>query len=217
MTRSLPIPAFALLLFVACSSARQQSAPRADSIDPTTDPSIVGTIDEAVLEGTIEVEEAMRVSRQVGRVAGVVAAVFGGPESETVDETVDRYLRTRDAVTIAGAVIGATKGAVEGAQRGYELDVQFAELHKLEGLTVTRPYPDEIDAYLASVPGDALLADVAAVFAGREERAIEIEAAGDTALDIRESLIQLGVPGSSLSMQRNDELQGVVLRIRYKA
>ena len=215
MTRSLP--AFALLLFVACSSARQQPAPQANSIDPTTDPSVVGTIDEAVLEGTMEVEEAMRVSRRVGRVAGVVAAVFGGPESESVDDMVDRYRRTRDAVTITGAVIGATKGVVEGAQRGYELDVQFAELHKLEGLTLTRPYPDAINAYFASVPGDALLAEVAAVFAGREERAIEIEAAGDTALDIRESLIQFGVPASSLSVQRNDELQGVVMRIRYKA
>jgi hypothetical protein len=57
---------------------------------------------------------------------------------------------------------------------------------------------------------------MAAVFAGREERAIDVEAAGDAALDVRESLIGLGVPASSLRAHRDNGVTGVVMRIRYR-
>jgi hypothetical protein len=150
-------------------------------------------------------------------VAGVLAAVLGGPERESVDDTIDRYRRTRDAVVVTSAIVGATKGAVEGSQRGYVLDLQFAELHQIEGVEVFRPFPDQIDVYLGSSPASQTLTAIAAVFAGREERAIDIEAAGDAALDVRESLIGLGVPAAGLRAQRDNGLTGVVLRIRYKA
>ncbi|HYK03828.1 MAG TPA: hypothetical protein VE974_18875 [Thermoanaerobaculia bacterium] len=216
MARRFLILPFIVLLLVACSTSKPASEP--DPVDPVTEPTVVGALDEAVLQGTIEGEAAAETGRVVGRVAGLVAAVLGGPEKgETIDETIDRYRRTRDAVEITAAAIGTTKGAVEGAKRGYELDLQFAELHKLEGLEVTRPWPDQIDARFTSSPSDQLLAGIAAVFAGREQRAIQLEAAGDTAMDIRESLIDLGVPASSFDVQRNDELEDVVLRIRYAA
>ena len=218
MARSLPLIALTSILLVACSAANPSANPVAApaTVDPVTDPTIVGAIDEAVLEGEIQAEEALRTGRRAGRVAGVLAAVLGGPESESLDETLDRYRRTRDAVAVTTAAIGATKGAVEGAQRGYDFDVQFAELHEIEGLQVMRPYPDQIDAYIAASPNETMLASIAAVFAGREERAIEIEAAGEEAIGIRESLIRLGVPASSLTARRNDEVQGVSLRVQYR-
>lgn len=214
MTRWYPVLAFSLLLLVACSSSNPAAEPV--PINPVTDPSIVGAVDEAVLEGSIEAAAAAQTARRIGRVAGVLAAVFGGPQSESIDDTLDRYWRTREAVEITGTAIGATTGAVAGAKRGYQLDLQFAELHQIEGLDVTRPFPDEIEARLASSPSPQMLTAIAAVFAGREERAIDIETAGDAALDIRESLIELGLPSTSLSAHRDDELAGVVMRIRYK-
>ena len=215
MTRWFPVFALALLLLFGCST----SNPAAESVpvDPAADPSIVGAVDEAVLEGSIEAEAAARTGRRIGRVAGILAAVLGGPERESVDDTIDRYRRTRDAVVVTSALIGATKGAVEGAQRGYELDLQFAELHQIEGLEVVRPFPDQIDVYLENSPDSQMLAAIAAVFVRREERAIDIEAAGDAALDIRDSLIGLGVPASSLRAHRDNGLTGVVLRIRYRS
>jgi hypothetical protein len=216
MTRRFLILPLTLFLLVACSTSKPASEPV--PVDPVTEPTIVGALDEAVLQGTMEGEAAAETGRHVGRVAGLLAAVLGGSEKgETIEETIDRYRRTRDAVEITAAVIGTTKGAVEGAKRGYELDLQFAELHQLEGLEVTRPWPDQIDARFTSSPSDEMLAGIAAVFAGREQRAIQIEAAGEAAIDIREALIELGVPPSSFDVQRNDELEDVVLRIRYAA
>jgi hypothetical protein len=214
MTRWFTVFALALLLLVGCSTSNHSAEPV--PVDPATDPTIVGTVDEAVLEGSIEAEEAARTGRRIGRVAGVLAAVFGGPQRESIDDTIDRYRRTRDAIVVTSTLIGATKGAVEGAQRGHELDLQFAELHEIEGVEVFRPFPDQIDVYLASSPDSQTLTAIAAVFAGREERAIDIEAAGDAALDVRESLIGLGVPATSLSAHRDNGVTGVVLRIRYR-
>lgn len=217
MTRRFLILPFTLLLLVACSTSKPASEPP-PPVDPVTEPTVVGALDEAVLQGTIEGEAAAEKGRVIGRVAGLMAAVLGGPEKgETIGETIDRYHRTREAVEITAAAIGTTKGAVEGAKRGYELDLQFAELHQLEGLEVTRPWPDQIDARFTTAPSDELLAGIAAVFANREQRAIQIEAAGDAAIDVREALIELGVPASSFDVQRNDELEDVVLRIRYAA
>ena len=213
MTRSLPVLAFALVTLAACSSSKPADPPV--PIDPVTDPSVIGAVGEAVLQGSIEGAAAAETGRRIGRVAGVLAAVLGGPESESVDAMIDRYRDTRDAVTVTSAVIGATKGAVDGAKRGYELDLQFAELHRIAGLKVLRPFPDLIDVHFTTSPNPQLLADIAAVFAGREERAIVIEAAGDEAFDLRESLIELGLPASRLAAYRNDELRGAVMRIGY--
>ena len=95
--------------------------------------------------------------------------------------------------------------------------LQFAELTKIEGVEATRPVPDEIHVHFSSAPSRELLAEIAAVFAGRTERAIDIAGAGETALDVGEALIDLGMPASSLESQRDDDVEGVVLRIRYAA
>ncbi len=235
MTRSHKAIALALLV-TACSSSKpaarsggsgsystweppakpQPVAVRPADVDPTKDPTIVGAIDEAVAQGSAEGANAVKTGRRLGRVAGVLAAVFGGPEEESIDDMVDRYRKTRDAVVITSAVVGATKGAVEGAEHGYELDVQFAELLKIDGLQATRPYPDQIDLTILDTPTPEMLNSIAAVLAGREPRAIEIESAGDAALDLRESLIDLGIPTTSLSTHRNDTINGIVLHIHYR-
>ena len=194
----------------------QPAAVRPADVDPTKDPTIVGAIDEAVAQGSAEGAQAVKTGRRLGRVAGVLAAVFGGPEEESLDDLVDRYRKTRDAVIITSAVVGATKGAVEGAERGYELDVQFAELLKIEGIQATRPYPDQIDVTILDMPTPETIKSIASVLVGREPRAIEIESAGDAALDLRESLIDLGVPTTSLSTHRNDTIDGIVLHIYYR-
>jgi hypothetical protein len=213
VTRSLPLLAFASVALLACSTARP--APPPPPVDVITEPSIVGAVDEAQLQGSIEAQKGAEIGRRIGLVAGVVAAVFGGPDHESPDDTIDRYFITLDAAEAAGALIGAAKGAKAGAKRGYQLDLQFAELHEIEGLEVTRPYPDQIDVRLPASPDDQTLAAIAAVFAGREERAIEIEGAGDAALALREALADRGVTYASLRAQRNDEIGDVVLRIRY--
>lgn len=214
MTRT--IAAFAFVLLAACSSSRPPAPPPVIVVDPHTDPTIVNGIDEAVVEGIAAAEEGAAVGRAVGRVAGVIAAVFGGPSHESLDDAVDRYRRVRDAGEAIGAVIGATQGMSEGAKRGSLFDVQFAELVKIDGVEATRPFPDEIQVRLASTPAPETLAAVAAVFAGREERALELEGAGNEVLTIREALIELGIPSTSLSAHRNDAIQGVLLRVRYR-
>lgn len=215
MTRWFPVLAFAVLFQVACSTSKPMT--EAAEVDPVTDPTIVGAVDEAVLQGTIEGEEAARQARRIGNVVGVLAAVFGGPERESFEDALDRYWSTRDAIEITGTLIGTTKGVVNGAKRGHELDLQFAELQKIEGLDVIRPFPDQIDVLFANTPNPQLLTDIAAVFAGREERFLEIEAAGDAAMDIREALTDYGLSASNIDAHRNDALENVVLRIRYKS
>jgi len=116
---------------------------------------------------------------------------------------------------MTGAIIGGVKGGKEGAKRGSELDLQFAELKRIDGLDVTRPTPDRIDVYVNTVPSHETLAAIAAVFSGREQRSIDIEAADPVPLDLRDAFIDLGVPESSISVQRNDDLQGAIIRIRY--
>jgi hypothetical protein len=213
MKRSLATLALALLL-TACATSKP--APQAE-VDPATDPSIVGAVDEAAREGSIQGAEAAEAGHRAGVVAGVLAAVFGGPRRESIDDVFDRYRETRDAVEVTSAIVGTAKGATEGAKRGFQFDLQFAELHKLEGVEVFRPQPDEIDARFSSTVSRQTLEGIAAVFAGREERAIDIKAAGDVALDIRDELIELGVPASSISARRDDRLQDVDLRIRYRS
>ncbi len=205
-------PVFAFLFLVACSTSKPVV-----SVDPVTDPSIVGAVDEGVREGSAAADAGAQTGRRIGRVAGVVAAVFGGPRRESLDDAIDRYRLMRDAGEAVGAIIGASKGATAGAKRGYELDLQFAELHQIDGLEVTRPFPDQINVRFLTSPNPKMLADVAAVFAGREERAIDIEGGGGASLDLRESLIELGLPASDINAHRNDGIEGVVLYIRYRS
>jgi hypothetical protein len=196
--------------------ARPVSDPHVSGdLNPVTDPTAIGAIDEAARESREGAEAGARTGRRIGRVAGTIAAVLGGPRNDSVEGMVGRYVITRDAATAVGAIIGGVKGGKEGAKRGFELDVQFAELKKIDGLDVTRPTPDRIDVYTKTVPSHETLAAIAAVFNGREQRSIDIEAADPIPLDLRDAFIDLGVPESSISVQRNDDLEGAIIRIRY--
>ncbi len=211
MLRWVPVLALSLLL-IACSSSK----PAAPEVDPVTDPTIIGAVDEAVLQGSAEAAAMEPTARRIGRVAGVLAAVLGGPESESLDDMVERYRITRDATIATTVGVAATKAAGEGAKRGLEMDQQFAELHQLEGIEVMHPYPDLILVYLPSSPDPELLASVAAVFQNREPRAIDVIGAGDAALNVRDVLIASGVPESSFNAIRDDEIADVVIRIGYR-
>ncbi|HEY0160672.1 MAG TPA: hypothetical protein VGF28_25530 [Thermoanaerobaculia bacterium] len=215
MARSRSLLALLLLLVTACSTARTAAPP--PPADPATEPTVAGAVDEAILQGTIEGDAASQTSRRVGRVLGVIAAVAGGPQTESVDDVVDRYRRVRDATEATGVLIATTKGAVEGAKRGYELDLQFAELQRIEGLEVTRPFPDQIDARFLDDATPAMLAEIAAVFAGQEERSIELEGPTGAACDIRASLAELGLDPYSLSAVENERLDAVVMHVRYRS
>lgn len=184
-------------------------------LNPVTDPTAIGAIDEAARESREQAAAGARTGRRVGIVAGTLAAVFGGPHNDSVEAAVGRYVIARDVATVTGAIIGGVKGGKEGAKRGSELDLQFAELKKIDGLRVSRPTPDRIDVYMETVPGHETLAAIAGVFAGHEQRSIDIEAADPVPLDLRDAFIDLGVPESSISLQRNDQLEGAIIRIRY--
>jgi hypothetical protein len=214
MIQRMIVTSLAAIAFVACSATVHRSAP--PPVDPATDPTIGGAVAEALDEGSIEAQEGAATGRRIGRVAGVIAAVLGGPESETVDETVDRYRRTRDAAEAAGAVIGATKGAAAGAQRGYQLDLKFAELHQIEGLDVTRPGPGTIELRLEATPAHETLERIAAVLADVHERSLLIDISGETALEVSDSLADLGIPASRMSADAEDGTPGAVLRIRHE-
>lgn len=237
MTRWFPTLAFASLLLSACvtskpihqvsapdsvtdphftSDARPVSDPHVSGdLNPVTDPTAIGAIDEAARESREQAEAGARTGRRIGVVAGTLAAILGGPRNDSVEGMVGRYVITRDAATMAGAIIGGVKGGKQGAKRGLELDVQFAELKKIDGLDVSRPTPDRIDVYVKTMPSHETLAAIAAVFNGREQRSIDIEAADPTPLDLRDAFIELGVPESGISVQRNDNLEGAIIRIRY--
>jgi hypothetical protein len=225
MTRRFSALAFACFLLAACSTSRpvepvvvvDPAAGQhiAGDLNPVTDPTAIGAIDEAARESRERAEAGARTGRRIGVLAGTLAAVLGGPRHDSVDGMVARYIITRDVAEATGAIIGGVKGGKEGAKRGFELDLQFAELTKIGGLRVTRPTPDRIDVYMPTVPTHETLAAIAAVFAGREQRSIDIEAADPIPLDLRDALIDLGVPESGISVQRNDEIEGAVIRIRY--
>jgi hypothetical protein len=214
MKRWLPFLALTLLLPIGCASSTQP-APQA-AVDPGTEPTAIGAIDEAARQAGIEGEEGAARGRRIGKVVGVFAAIFGGPQYDSVDGIIDRYRISRDIGETIGGAIGTSRGAAHGAARGLEMDKQFAELLKVDGIEVGRPYPDLIEIHMASSPGLGALESIAAVFAGREERAVEIEASGNSAMNLRESFIALGMPGSSLTTRCNDDLVGVIVRITYR-
>ena len=210
MIRRLPTLVLAAVLLAACAT----TPPAPPPVEPVTEPTVIGAAGEAVAEGSAAAARGAEIGRRVGTVAGVIAAVFGGPQHESLDDALDRFWMTRDAAEAIGAVIGAAKGAGDGAKRGYEFDVQFAELQKIEGIEAVRPSPEQIQVHLASMPGDATLDALAAVFAGRTGRLIDIEAAGDEALDLREALIARGVPAATISVQRVTGARGITLKIQ---
>lgn len=208
------LAALALVLLAACRTA--PAPPPQPEVNPVTDPTVVGAIDEAARQGTIGSQQAAQSAVAGARVAGVLAAVFGGPQVESIDDTIARYRRTRDAVIGTAAAAGAAHGANAGAKRGLELDQQFAELLQIDGIDVVRPYPDLIEVHFAAMPSRATLEKVAAVFPGRETRAIQIKAPGDDALRLRESLIDLGLPSTSLHVRRDDDVRGILVQIGYR-
>lgn len=196
----------ALFLFVACASSKP--APPPDP-DPVVEPTIVGAVEEAVVQGTVEGMEGARIGHRVGVVAGVIAAVAGGPETESLDDMLDRYRDTRNAVQTTATVIAATHGAVEGAKRGYELDLQFAELTQIAGVEATRPFPDLIEVRFTD---KALVPEIARVLAGRDARTITFE--GREALAVRDALLDLDAPGR-FTVVRDYDYDGAVMRITY--
>src|SRR5689334_16186447 len=119
MNRALVILPLALLALTACRTTTKPD------VNPYTDPTVVGAIDEAARQGAEESAQAAHAATGVARAAGVLAAVFGGPERESLDDTIDRYRRTRDAVEGTAAAVGAVHGAKEGAKRGFQFDLQF--------------------------------------------------------------------------------------------
>ena len=210
--RLLPL-ALALSLLTACATTRHDPPP---AIDPVNEPTIEGAVDEAVYEGSVQAAKGAEIGRRVGTVAGVFAAVLGGGNHDTVDEALDRFWMTRDAAEAIGAVIGMAKGASEGGKRGLEFDAQFAELQQIEGVDAIRPFTDQIQVHLAAAPTAETLDALAAVFKDREPRAIDIEAAGDDALDVRDALIDRGLAPEGLSVRRVEGGEGITLRITYR-
>jgi len=201
MKRTLPVLTLVLLLLTACATSH-----------PSPEPGPVHPVVERAMEGAI-------IGRNIGWAAGILAAVLGGGGgTEDLDDAIDRYRRVRDAGTVIGAVVGAAKGASEEAEReaerSSEFEQQFAELHHIPNIEVLRVAPDRIELRFAAVPEQQTLDRIAVVFAGRTERAIDIESAGDAALDVREALIELGVPASSMNARRVDGMAGVVIHVR---
>jgi len=212
MTRTILSLTFAPLLLVACATAPKPLP----SVDPVKDPTVIGAIDEGRRQAEIEADSVAKSARRAGRIAGVLAAVFTGPDHQDLFESIARYHIAKDIVQGTVTAAAASHGMREGAKRGFVLDQQFAELHNIEGIDVFRPQPSLIVARLGAAPSQRMLSSVALVLMNREERAIDIEAPGDAAQSIRTSLIDLGVPASSLSAYQNEGFDGVVLRITYK-
>jgi hypothetical protein len=205
VNRPLPLLVVVALAFLpACSTHQQQP-----TVDPTTDPTVIGAVDAAATQGAAEAETGARNGRRVGVALGLVAAVFGGPQSETIDETIARYRAVRDTSEAIGAITAGAHGATKGARRGYQFDLEMAELKKFDDLDVTRPAPDEIVVQFSDA-ATPRLADIARVSGGHQ---IYIEAAGDTAVAVRDALIGYGVTASTLQSHRNDRLTSVRLHI----
>lgn len=205
-------PALGIAVLLTACATTQQPPPL--QTDPSTDPTIAGAVEGAVVQGAMGAEAGAEVGLRIGRVAGVLAAVFGGPERESVDDMIDRYRMTRDAAVVTGALIGAARGGAAGAKQGYDFDLQFAELHKIEGLEVIRYSADEFEGRFANAPAPEALERIAAICVGRQGWLIDVEGAGGTAFDVREALIDGGLAHNAIDAHRNANVQGVVLHIR---
>lgn len=212
MKSRLAVPVLCSVLTVsACSTAPPPA------VDPSHDPTIVGAVSGAVEEGAKETAanggSAATTGRRVGTAVGVFAAIFGGGPYESLDDSIDRFRRVRAAGEAIGTVVGVSQAASKGWQHGSAFDIQMAELQKIERVEVTRPAVDQIDVqfpYSESAP----LREIACVIGNGEGRSIDVEAHGDLAFDVREGLIEQGLPASLLESHRNQEVSGVVLHVR---
>ena len=200
-----------LLTVSACSTTRPAV------VDPSKDPTIVGAVSTAVEDGAEEtvasVSSAATTGRRVGTAVGVFAAIFGGGRYESLDGSIDRFRRVRAAGEAIGLGIGVSQAATKGWQRGYVFDLQMAELQKIAGVEVTRPAVDQIDIAFA-YSTDAPLREIACVIGNGQQRSIDVEAPGDLAFEVRESLIEQGLTASLLEGHRNQGVSGIVLHVR---
>jgi len=205
VNRAFPLLGVVLAFLVACSTTKPQTT----NIDPSTDPTVIGAVDAAVMQGAAEAEAGARTGRRIGIAVGLVSAIFGGRPYESIDESIARYRAARDTGEAIGAIAGGAHGAKAGAQRGFQFDLEMAELKKLDDLDVTRAAPDEIVVRFTD-PATPRLADIARIVGGRR---IFIEAAGDAGVAVRDALIDHGVAASTLQSHRNDKLSAVALHI----
>ena len=212
--KTLPLLLIATLT-LACTSTKP-AKPAANVQDPHTDPTIVNGIYEGGQRAMERAEAGASAGRKVGTVVGLLAAVLGGSGSESLDDALDRFHRTRDTIEIAGAVIGMTRGAAEDSKQSSEIDTELAALRRIDGAVVARPADGELLVTFEREPTTQQLEAVAAVFAGREDRVIEIEAPSENALAIRDALIDAGLSASCLNAHRGAS-DGVVLRIRRRS
>jgi hypothetical protein len=212
MKRSFPV-LLAVLFLAGCSVSRHAAVPRTATcgVDPKAQPSAAAEASREAADVAADAEQGARVGHRVGVVAGFIAAIFGGGESESIEESVDRYRRTRDAITVAGAVIGAASGAAGQAEPAVAACEQFDELLKIDGIEASRPAPDRIELRSAAYPSAETIAAIAPLIEGWN---IEIEAAGDAPLELRDALIRRGIPPSSINARRIDGQTGVVIRLR---
>ncbi|HWW59956.1 MAG TPA: hypothetical protein VN181_01185 [Thermoanaerobaculia bacterium] len=170
---------------------------------------MIGAVDAAVAQGAEEAAAGAKTGRRIGIAVGLVSAIFGGAPYESIDESIARYRAARDTGEAIGAIAGGAHGANAGARRGFQFDLEMAELKKFDDLDVTRPAPDELIVQFTD-PATPRLADIARIVGGRR---IFIEAPGDTGIAVRDALIDHGVAASTLQSHRNDKLSAVRLRI----
>lgn len=142
--------------------------------------------------------------RNVGRAVGVAAAVLGGSEVEPIDDAIERYRTARDAGAAIGELSEATRFALE-IQQLEGVDVSFAD--------------DGLDLVILD-PERGGVADLAAVLIkspNQMNQIVEVEGAGDTAFAFRDALIDHGLDARAVEAYRTDELEGVVVHIRYRS
>ena len=206
------------LLVTACTTTQPP-------VDPYRDPTITGAVSGAVdgaAQPAADVQNATTTGRRIGTAVGVFAAIFGGGKCESIGDSIDRFLTVRAAGEVIGAAVGvaqvarkmdATSPIVQGWNRGLTLDLQTAALQKIDGIEVTRPAADQLDIRFANSEG-APLHEIACAIGNGEGRSIAVEAPGDLAFEVREGLIDEGLPSSLLESHRKQELTGVVIHVR---
>lgn len=206
----------ALLLLVSSTLTMACATARHPEPDPATDPTIIGAVDTASQDATEavaspEAVHAATVGRRVGTVVGVVSAIFGS-SSEPIEQSIDRYRRIRNAGESIGLATAVAPAATRGWQRGLAFDQQMAALKNIDGVELYRPAPDQIDVYFAH----ANTTNLAAIACAVEGRTLEVEGGGGTSFDVRDALIDHGIPRERVSSHRNDTMQGVVLHVRME-
>jgi hypothetical protein len=148
------------------------------------------------------------------------AVAFGGDsnsKSESEIASMARWLPVLALVSLSFVACSSSQSApfaaeADPAKRGYAQDAPFAELSTIAGVRATRSFRGLIELRFSD---PELLPAIAAVFERRKPRAVEVEASGNVALEVRRDLIMRGIPESSVTAFWNDEVDGVVLRVSY--